>query len=433
MLIQSLTAHFRRWFDRAAHHTTVLWFDPNEEYAALLNHLTDIELWHYEGSLLELRYRLIHRAPDERTVVYLPLSQDEAEILRPFFATSLIFRDRLYKFLRKQGLDFPDDPETKHQLRSLLPRLAARSVGKGRSFWEYNLANLERARETLLGNFDDTLLQFLAGPRTALANLQREQLDGLFSAQLESAYGFSASPEDDAETIARRLTAQLILTYVYRKMDIFLQEHGHEIVDFPYIERVADPVYRPRCATLVMRWQNSVQYVAAYVRLAEMIQSHYDLTRWIMRLPKDLYLTVPASFPNVQEAQWEAAQTALAGLVGTPQRPDRRPGRRPMGARGRRSRMGDSRSGPRHSGRYRHIAGEARPVGVYRRRPARLRQRQPLRRPGLSAAAGHAERFYSRPRPVARSLRPLLPRCAAPHERSFHHAAGDGRALASER
>jgi hypothetical protein len=168
MLIQSLTAHFRRWFDRAAHHKTVLWFDPQEEYAALLDHLNDqkaLDLWRYEGSLLELRYRLIHRAPDERTVVYLPLPQDEAEILRPFFATGFIFRDRLYKFLRQQGLDFPDDPEIAHQLRALLPRLAARSVGKGRGFWEYNLANLERARETLLGNFADTLLQFLSAPQ----------------------------------------------------------------------------------------------------------------------------------------------------------------------------------------------------------------------------------------------------------------------------
>ena len=38
-------------------------------------------------------------------------------------------------------------------------------MGKGRGFWEYNLANLERARETLLGNFADTLLQFLSAPQ----------------------------------------------------------------------------------------------------------------------------------------------------------------------------------------------------------------------------------------------------------------------------
>jgi len=144
--------------------------------------------WRYEGSLLQVRYRLIHRAPGERAVVYLPLRREEAEILRPFFATSCLFRERLYRFLRRQGLDFPDDPQVAHELRALLPRLAARSVGKGHAFWEYNLANLERARETLLGNFDNTLLNFLAQPQAQLNELKPEKLDGLFFAQLESAY-----------------------------------------------------------------------------------------------------------------------------------------------------------------------------------------------------------------------------------------------------
>lgn len=309
MLIPALTAHFQRWFERAAHHTTVLWFDPNEEYAALLDHLNDqkaLELWRYEDSLLELRYRLIHRAPDERTVVYLPLSQDEAEILRPFFATSLIFRDRLYKFLRKQGLDFPDDPETKHQLRSLLPRLAARSVGKGRSFWEYNLANLERARETLLGNFDDTLLQFLAGPRTALANLQREQLDGLFSAQLESAYGLVAAPDDDPEEIARRLTAQLVLVRAFTD--------AGQPDDFPYAAQLPEPLHFGRCEAFLDRWQRDSRYQAAYVRLADDLERRYDLARWVKDLSMTVGLTLGATFANVETALWEQNHAAMDHL-----------------------------------------------------------------------------------------------------------------------
>jgi hypothetical protein len=158
MLIDALTDHFQSYFAQTSHHDTVLWFDPDQEYATLLDHLTELPLWRYEDSLLQVRYRLIHRAPGQRAVVYLPLPQKEAEILCPFFATSLVFRERLYRFFRRQGLDFPDDPQVAHELRALLPRLAARSVGKGHAFWEYNLANLERARETLLGNFDDALL-----------------------------------------------------------------------------------------------------------------------------------------------------------------------------------------------------------------------------------------------------------------------------------
>ncbi len=316
MLIQALTEEFQRWFAQADHHDIVLWFDPDGEYSALLDHLTDLDLWRYEGSLLPIRYRLIHRALGERTVVYLPLrfEDENAETLRPFFATSLVFRKRLYKFLRRQGLDFPDDPQVAHELRTLLPRLAARSVGKGRAFWEYNLANLERARETLLGNFDDILLRFLAQPEATLAELRREKLDGLFFAQLESAYGLSATSEDDPEETARRLAAQLILTCAYAQAETNLREHGLEPPDFPYTERLAEPMYRERCWAFVTRWQGSTTYGAVYARLADELQARYDMTRWAVGLPKDLGLTLRATFANVQDALWDHIQDALATL-----------------------------------------------------------------------------------------------------------------------
>jgi len=70
MLIQALTDHFQAYFDLAEHHDTVLWFDAEQEYVALLAHLTELPLWQYEGSLLKARYRLIHLASGERAVVY---------------------------------------------------------------------------------------------------------------------------------------------------------------------------------------------------------------------------------------------------------------------------------------------------------------------------------------------------------------------------
>ena len=314
MLVQALTNHFQSYFNRAKHHDTVLWFDPGEEYAALLDHLTEVPLWRYDGSLLRLRYRLINRAPGERAVVYLPLRQEDAEVLRPFFATSLIFRDRLYRFLRRQGLDFPDDPQVAHELRELLPRLAARSVGKGRAFWEYNLANLERARETLLGNFDDALLRFLAQPEVTLAELKREKLDGLFFAQLESAYGLAAHPEDDADQVACRLAAQLILPCAYSQAEANLRERGSELEGFPYPTRLAEPLYHERCWNFVTRWQNDRAYKQAYVRLADELQVRYDLTRWAVGLPHDVGLTLRDTFANVNEALWGYVEESLAGL-----------------------------------------------------------------------------------------------------------------------
>jgi hypothetical protein len=80
MLIETLTDHFQSYFTQADHYDVVLWFDPDQEYAALLDHLTDLSLWRYENSLLQIRYRLIHRAPGERAVVYLPLHRRDAEV-----------------------------------------------------------------------------------------------------------------------------------------------------------------------------------------------------------------------------------------------------------------------------------------------------------------------------------------------------------------
>lgn len=314
MLIHALIDHFQSYFNRAKHHDTVLWFDPEGEYDALLDHLTELPLWRYEGSLLQVRYRLIHRASDERAVVYLPLPQKEAEVLRPFFAISLVFRERLYRFLRRQGLDFPDDPQVAHELRVLLPRLAARSVGKGRAFWEYNLANLERARETLLGNFDDALLRFLAQPRATLDGLKREKLDGLFFAQLESAYGLAAVAEDDPDEVARRLAAQLILTCAHTQAEVNLREHGSELKDFPYPARLAELLYRDRCWAFLTRWQNDRTYKQAYVRLADELQVRYDLTRWVVNLPHDVGLTLRDTFANVNDALWICVEKSLAEL-----------------------------------------------------------------------------------------------------------------------
>ncbi len=306
MLLNGLVEHFQSYFNSTKNHDTVLWFDSGEEYAALLDHLTDVPLWRYQGSLLELRYQLIQRSPGERAVVYLPLPREDAEVLRPFFATSLVFRERLYRFLRRQGLDFPDDPRVAHELRALLSRLAARSIGKGRGFWEYNLANLERARETLLGNFDDALLRFLAQPQATLAELKREQLDGLFFAQLESAYGLAAVPEDDPGDVARRLTAQLVLVRAFTDAE---QAEG-----FPYAAQLPAPLYFERCQTFLDRWQRDSAYKTAYMHLSDKLEKNYNLAGWAAGLPAPISLGLTPTFADVEATLWEKAEAAMAEL-----------------------------------------------------------------------------------------------------------------------
>jgi len=42
MLVRALTDEFKHYFDRAGYHDTVLWFDADGEYAALLEHLAEV-------------------------------------------------------------------------------------------------------------------------------------------------------------------------------------------------------------------------------------------------------------------------------------------------------------------------------------------------------------------------------------------------------
>lgn len=307
MLVRALSDRFEDYFAQDEHHDTVLWFDPEGEYAALLAHLTGLPLWRYEDSLLLVRYRLIQRAPGERAVVYLPLAREQAESLRPFFATSLVFRERLYKLLRRQGLAFPDDPDVAHELRALLPRLAARSVGKGRAFWEYNLANLERARETLIGSFDDALLRFLSQPQVMLAELKREKLDGLFFAQLESAYGLVAAPEDDPGDVAQRLTAQLALARAFTG--------AGQPADFPYTARLPEPLYFERCEAFLDRWQRDALHKTAYVRLVDGLEKRYNLAGWVSGLPLTVGMGLKATFADVETILWQRAEAAMNQLA----------------------------------------------------------------------------------------------------------------------
>jgi len=305
MLVQALTKHFNKHFDQHPHHDAVLWFDAHGDYAALLDHITAYPVWRYEGSLLALRYQLLNRQPGARVIVYLPLKADGAEVLRPFFATSYLFRESLYRFLNRQGFDFPDDAEVAHELRALLPRLAARSLGKGETFWTYNLANLERARETLLGTFDDTLLDFLAQPVESLQQLQAERLDGLFFAQLESTYGLVA-PEGAPDAVARQLTAQLALVRAF--VDAGQPE------DFPYAARLPEPLHFDRCYAFLDRWQRDSAHKSAYTHLARRLERDYDLAGWSACLSLEDAVGLGATFATVEHALWSRLQGAMAAL-----------------------------------------------------------------------------------------------------------------------
>jgi hypothetical protein len=193
-----------------------------------------------------------------------------------------------------------------HELRALLPRLAARSVGKGRDFWTYNLANLERARETLIGNFDDAMLRFLQAPASEWARLKDEQLEGLFSAQLETSYGLSVAGREDPGELARRVAAQMVLVQAYTD--------AGQPGDFPYRDRLPEALYFDRGKAFLARWQRDAAYKGAFVRLADELQSRYNLAGWATRLPLATALALGATFVNVEAAIWSQVEAGTVGL-----------------------------------------------------------------------------------------------------------------------
>jgi hypothetical protein len=143
MLVESLVRAYNVYFERDAQHRTILWFDGKGEWEGLLPHLrARLPLLIYQGSLLELRYHLVERPPNERAVVYLPFEKlhltrrGEAEYMRPFIYTSKVFDDSIESVLRDQGIELPASHAKMRDIRPHLPALAVASLGKGRAFWK---------------------------------------------------------------------------------------------------------------------------------------------------------------------------------------------------------------------------------------------------------------------------------------------------------
>ena len=112
MLIESITREFKAYFESDLQHDTILWFDPHRGWEGLLPYLQPhLPLLVFEGSQLELRYRLAEREPGQRYVVYLPFSRlgsqvrpGGAEYLRPFLYTAKVFDESIEAFLRHPAL-----------------------------------------------------------------------------------------------------------------------------------------------------------------------------------------------------------------------------------------------------------------------------------------------------------------------------------------
>jgi len=326
MLIQTTLDRFNAYFQQDPGHDTILWFDPHREWERLLPFLQPhLPLLTFEGSLLHLRYQLASRPPGQRLVVYLPLAQDEAVYLRPFFYTSRIFDDAIETALRDRGIALPDAPGAMRALRPLLPALAVASLGKGRAFWE-GIVNLETALARLIPDFDDLLLRLLALPAQALAELEARQVTGPFFDLLGSQFGVPAQETrfsgknlvSEVDAWADRFTATLCL------VDTYLA--AGQPAGFPFQDALPEPIHWERCRNFLRKWQRDEMFQDAFARRARAIDGQYSLAGWMRELPRSpssilhppsfiLHPPLTAAFLNVERAAWEQACAELDGIA----------------------------------------------------------------------------------------------------------------------
>lgn len=304
MLIDALTDHFQSYFDRTEHHDTVLWFDPQGEWTELVPHLQErVELLLYEGSFLRLRHELARRPPGTSAVVYLPMSQEQANLLRPYFFTSKLYEATIESVLRGEGIRLPEAPEERRAVQSLLPLLALRSIGQGRAFWE-GIFDRETALGHLIVDLDDLLLRTLAQLDRTMADLDRQSLRGPFFDLVSLRFGASRPGPGEEDAWADRLTAMLCLVATYGGC--------REAAGFPFMGALPEPVHWGRCRSFLSKWQHHELFRDAFRRRAVRLDADYPLGAWVTSLDDQPALS---TFLNVARAQWDAAQRELERVL----------------------------------------------------------------------------------------------------------------------
>lgn len=307
MLINLLTQKFNNYFNESPNNNLILWFDPKNEYHPIIGNFTEVDIWELDNNNLEVRYRINNREPGQKTVVHIPKSNNDAEILRPYFSTSLLFQKSIYKVLSEEGLNFPADPKTKHRVRDILPQLAQESIGKGKGFWVNTLASLEKAREALLGNFDEVLLRYLTNPHEIDKQLENDQTRDIFFALLESKYGVDIQITNDVEEIIQEITAPLILVNA-------VSIQGPEDT-FPFLSKLPDPVYHQKCRSFLRRWQRDNAYKDSYKIIADQLEKRYNIAPWLKHLTLSEKLSLPVTFYNIEKSTWEDIEKEMSSLI----------------------------------------------------------------------------------------------------------------------
>ncbi len=312
MVASWLTADIQGIFTKNPHARVVLWFDKENEFGRLLDdgvldgapftllrHQVDPDRDTHHGTFWlkaqiewETRSLPADERDEERFVVYLPLDravfenpQTEADhalecLLEYKYSGKLWLIDgyppTLFTWLKSHGVPLPTTRAEQQELwedgaDSLLARFVTHHRERNEAFWEEPL-DAARCQDELLGNTDDELLAFMAGPASAVRRLKAEEKLDAFASVVESEFGYTADPEADPEGWSKAFLARLVMTECFVGYDC--------PDDFPFASIVAPENLRTRHLGFLKRWMDSQDHSGLLAERLGPVEREYDVRTW---------------------------------------------------------------------------------------------------------------------------------------------------------
>ena len=312
MIAEALIKKFNSRFQHEKRARVCLWFDEKREFSRMLpafsTHLEQMQqalftLLAYDPGRNHGQIWLKHRIYStlkplddkkrrkQRFVIYLPLSEERLdgpdeqgqhhlELLAEYKIAGVSWqingkRPTLFGFLKQAGVTLPSNPADQRKLweggaDSLLAKYVAKFGSRPAAFWN-TLLTPELAQSRLLGDLDQTILDFAVDPEATWKHLQTTGLDAEFLSATAERYGFSTPVHSPVDWI-KAFVAMLALTETYLG-------YG-EPTDFPFLDRLPPLPLQQHHRTLLKRWLRDAESRTAWDQWIQEAETDIDLAAW---------------------------------------------------------------------------------------------------------------------------------------------------------
>ncbi len=341
MILPALVGEFGSLFAREPRAGVALWFDEKREFERLLEplatHLASLpgrpfallrydpaashgQLWlkaqvHWTGRDLPEGRRI------GRHVLYLPFAPERltepdedgwaAEFLLEYAHTGVTWaidgkKPTLFSFLRKLGLQLPDEQKEQRRLweggcDSLLARVAGKHAHQGAAFWGHPIT-ASWAQAQVLGDVEQTLLDVAGDPVASWARLREQGLLDDLLARVRGQYGFAHEAHDPQEWVAA-FALHLAQAECYQAYA--------EPADFPFQDRLPGAEQRGHCVQMLNRWLRDVSARDDYDRLIAAQEEEHNLGAWAQGRAG-----LSFGFPHLARHRWQTLYAEFRAAAG---------------------------------------------------------------------------------------------------------------------